>query len=393
MSKWKLVEANSDKRPNRTDHTLTWQQIAPLDPENSAAKDPSDHAYARVDVQILGDEPANYRTYIKIPEEFTRQQEQLSLSRTVFQIGKAALLLALVVCVLVIYFKHLRAEPAGTVPWRRLSVWAAGGCLAFLVSFLLGKGIPTLLMQYQTAIPLRMFFGIFSIGIFIITAVILGGLLLVFGLGWSFGARAFGAERIPVWLGMPGEYYRDAFWIALGGTAVVVGVKRFLGALDAWWPTLHRGLPAAFGGDFDAIYPAASVIGVAMWHSLFLTGTFALAASFLGAELRVRWLRLVLFFAVAAALVSDWGNTADFLKQFLASLLVLGIVVFGIRRVARFNLLGCFLVAASGALLAGAVGDVQPSRQVLPHPGVLDPGSPGSLVGMATGGLADGPNR
>ncbi len=355
LSKWKLVEANSDKRPNRTDHTLTWQQIAPLDPENSAAKDPSDHAYARVDVQILGDEPANYRTYIKIPEEFTRQQEQLSLSRTVFQIGKAALLLALVVCVLVIYFKHLRAEPAGTVPWRRLSVWAAGGCLAFLVSFLLGKGIPTLLMQYQTAIPLRMFFGIFSIGIFIITAVILGGLLLVFGLGWSFGARAFGAERIPVWLGMPGEYYRDAFWIALGGTAVVVGVKRFLGALDAWWPTLHRGLPAAFGGDFDAIYPAASVIGVAMWHSLFLTGTFALAASFLGAELRVRWLRLVLFFAVAAALVSDWGNTADFLKQFLASLLVLGIVVFGIRRVARFNLLGCFLVAASGALLAGAV--------------------------------------
>ena len=210
-------------------------------------------------------------------------------------------------------------------------------------------------MQYQTAIPLRMFFGIFSIGIFIVAAVILGGLLLVYGLGWSFGARAFGADRLPTWLGMPADYYRDAFWIALGGTAVLVGVKRFLGALDAWWPALHRGLPAAFGGDFDAIYPAASVIGGAIWHSLFLTGTFALAASFLGAELRVRWLRLVLFFAVAAALVSDWGNAADFLQQFLASLLILGIVVFGIRRVARFNLLGIFLVVASTASPAGAV--------------------------------------
>jgi hypothetical protein len=88
---------------------------------------------------------------------------------------------------------------------------------------------------------------------------------------------------------------------------------------------------------------------------LFLTGTFALAASFLGAELRVRWLRLILFFAVAAALISDWGNAADFLKQWSGSVLVLAIVAFGIRRVARFNLFGCFLAVASVSLLAGEV--------------------------------------
>ena len=71
-----------------------------------------------------------------------------------------------------------------------------------------------------------------------------------------------------------------------------------------------------------------------------------LGGAFLGAELRVRWLRLLLFFAVAAAVVTSWGSPADFLKQFLASAILLAVVVFGMRRVVRFNLLGLFLIVA-----------------------------------------------
>src|SRR6267143_1712895 len=89
LAAWKLVEANSEKRPKRTDHTLTWQQVEPLDAENAGAKDSADHAYARIDVQVLGDEPASYRTYVKIPEEFTRKQAELTLPRTLFVIGKS----------------------------------------------------------------------------------------------------------------------------------------------------------------------------------------------------------------------------------------------------------------------------------------------------------------
>jgi hypothetical protein len=241
------------------------------------------------------------------------------------------------------------------VPWRRLTFWGLCGAVAFLFSFLLGKGIPSLLMQYPTAISLHVFFGTAAIGIFILASLVLGGMVLLLGLAWSFATRAFGTERIPSWFGMPANYYRDAFWIAMGGTAVMIGLRRLLGGVDAWWPTLHREFPANFGQNFDAIYPAAAVLGGAIVRALFLTETFALAASFLGAELRVRWLRLVLFFAVAAALISDWGNAADFLKQWFGSVLVLGVVIFGIRRVARFNLLGCFLVVASVSLVAGEV--------------------------------------
>jgi membrane protease YdiL (CAAX protease family) len=355
LAAWKLVEANSDKRPKRTDHTLTWQQVEPLDAENVGAKDPADHAYARIDVQVLGDEPANYRTYVKIPEEFTRKQAELTLPRTLFVIGKYALFLGLAICILVFYFLRLRSQPAGIVPWRRLTLWGLAGGALFLGSFLLGKGIPALLMQYPTALSLRMFFATFGIGIFLITALISGGLVSLFGLAWSFGARAFGSEKIPTWLGMPADYYRDAFWIAVGGGGLLIGLRRLLGVLDVWWPTLHRELPASFGESFDALYPAAGIIGGALVRGLLLTGTFALAAAFLGAELRVRWLRLVLFITLAAALVSDWGSAGDFMKQFLTSLLIFGVVVFGFRRVVRFNLLGCLLAVVSVALLGGTM--------------------------------------
>ena len=355
LSGWKLVEANSEKRPNRTDHALTWQQDAPLDPESAGGKEASDHAYTRMDVQILGDEPANFRTYIKIPEEFTRKQQEQSLQRTLFTIGKFAVYLGLMVSLLIFYFRSLPSQPPGTVPWRRLMAWGSTGFVVFLFYFLLGKGIPGLLMEYPTAYALRLYFAIVALGIFLLAALILGGLMLMFGLGWAFGVKAFGPERLPTWMGMPGDYYRDAFWIALGGSGVLVAVKRLLLFADQWWPTLHRGLSASFGNSFDAIFPAATIIGAGILRALFLTGTFALAAAFLGAELRVRWLRLVLFLALAACQVSDWGSGGDFLKQFLGSVLVLGVVVLGIRNVVRFNLLGCFLVIAGTAFFSGAL--------------------------------------
>src|SRR5260370_15498907 len=82
VSKWPLVESNSDKRPHRTDHTLTWQQSAALDP--GAAGAAAEHAFARIELVVLGDEVTDYRTYIKIPDEWRRKQEETTLTRTVF---------------------------------------------------------------------------------------------------------------------------------------------------------------------------------------------------------------------------------------------------------------------------------------------------------------------
>jgi len=354
LSHWKLVDSTSVKRPNRTDHFLTWQQIEPLDPRNAGAKDSTDHAYTRMDLHILGDEPANYRTYIKIPEDFTRTQEEDTLGSILFVVAKFALGLALVVVVIVYFFKRLRSNPI-IVPWKRMVGWGLAGLVAFIVFFMIGKGLPALLMEYKTAVTLRMFLATGSIGLFIFCGLVVGGLALLFGLAWNFAAHAFGQEQIPTWLGMPAKYYRDAFWIALGGSALLLGMRRLIEAVVAHWPTLHRRYPAQFGNAFDAWYPAALIIGGAILYALVITGLIALISSFLGAELRVRWLRLLLFFVLAASSISSWGSTGDFLQQWAASTIVLGVIVFGIRRIARFNMLGWFLVIACTGLLSGAI--------------------------------------
>jgi membrane protease YdiL (CAAX protease family) len=355
LSGWKVVQAESDKRPNRTDTTLAWQQDTPLDPASSDPKDSSDHAYARMELKVLGDEPADFRTYIKIPEEFVRQQEEQTLARTLVFVGQVAVGLGLILAVLVLYFKGLR-QPSGSVPWRRLFAWGCVGVIGAAVGFFLGRGIPGLLSGYQTSMPIRLFFGTVGVGVFLLGAVALGILTLLFGLSWSFGARAFGEERLPTWFAMPANYYRDAFWIGLGGSAVLIGLRRTLDFVSAWWPTAHRELPADFGSFFDAIFPGAGLIGGTLFHGLFAVAILALGAAFIGAEMRARWLRLLLFFALAASLVFNWGSAADFFKQFLASMLLLAIVVFGIRTVVRFNILGLLLIVVCTALLGDAAG-------------------------------------
>jgi hypothetical protein len=72
--------------------------------------------------------------------------------------------------------------------------------------------------------------------------------------------------------------------------------------------------------------------------------------------MRPQWLRFLLFLLGVLWLTdSSWGNGADFAKQFLAAAILLGVIVFGIRRVVRFNVLGCLLVVALLALLSAAV--------------------------------------
>jgi len=357
LNGWNLVEASSEKHPNRTDHTLTWQQNVPLDSDRSGAKDSADHAYVRMSLQVLGDEPADYRTYIKIPEEFQRKLGEQTVARTLLTVGQVCVGIGLTIGVLVFFFKRLHVQPAIPVPWRRMFKWGLVGLGGFIVSSLFGNRIPTLLANYPTTVPLRFVFGSAAIGIFLGGALLLGALTVLFGLAWSFAARTFGEEQLPSWLDMPADYYRDAFWIGLGGSGLLIGLRYLLDFASAWWPTLHRGLPAGFGGNYDAIFPGVGVIGGTILHALLITAILALGGAFLGAELRVRWLRLVLFLAVAASFVLSYGSAADFLKQFLFSAILLAVVVFGIRRVVRFNLLGLFLVAACTALL-GAAGEL-----------------------------------
>jgi hypothetical protein len=72
---------------------------------------------------------------------------------------------------------------------------------------------------------------------------------------------------------------------------------------------------------------------------------------------------LTFLLATLALMPGNWGSAADFAKQWIAELILLSVLVFGVRYVMRFNVLGCFLVVALTALVpAGGELVRQPDR-------------------------------
>ncbi|MGC1605504.1 MAG: CPBP family intramembrane glutamic endopeptidase [Candidatus Acidiferrum sp.] len=356
LAGWSLVDSNSDKRPHRIDHTLTWQENAALDDGSALPADSANHAHARIDLDILGNEPANYRTYIKIPDEWRRKQEERTFFRTVYSIAIPILLFGgLGITAIILFFKNLRSEAMGAVPWRRLLLWSGWGLVSYVLIVGFGNRIQFFLNAYQTAIPLKTMMGGFAIAVLIGAVFYAGGLALLFGIASYFSNRAFGTERLPAGTRMPGVYYRDALWVGLCGTAGFLGLRRLIEFASLHLPTVHRSYPSSFGQYFDAVLPTGSIFGGALISGLFYAGFIGFLAAFVTGTLRARWLRFLFFLLGALFLTgSAWGNGADFAKQFLAEAILLAVIVFAVRRIIRFNVLGYLLVVACITLLGGA---------------------------------------
>jgi hypothetical protein len=356
LKAWTLVESSSEKKPHRIDHSLTWQQNAPLDAGAASASGAADHAYARIDVEVLGDEVANYRTYIKIPDEWVRKQKELTPLRTVVNYVIPGLFFAgLGMAGLIVFLKNLKSEAARAIPWKRIGLWALWGLCGFLLVFAFGNFITNRLDEYDTSNPLKFTYALIAIGVLFGATFAFGAIALLFGMAWFYAARTFGEEQLSGWLGMPANYYRDAFCLGLGGSAALLGLQRLLAAASPLCPTVHRALPASLGQAFDAMLPAVSFAGGALQHGLRLTGIVVAVAAFVAGQVRRPGMRILLLLIGALSVTpGNWGSPADLAKQFLTQLILLSVVVLGVRWVMRFNILGCFLVAAGTSLLGGA---------------------------------------
>jgi hypothetical protein len=356
LKNWNLVESDSDKRPHRIDHMLTWEQKEPLDSSQAASSNAKDTAHARIEIKVLGDEVSNYRTYIKIPDDWRHEQEKLSFSRTLLTyLIPILFFVGLSITALILLLKNLKSDAARSIPWRRIVSWSVWSLVGFVLTFGLGGSMQTILNQYDTATPFKFTTVVVAASAFFGAGFSLGSIAVLLGMAWYFAARAFGDERLPGASRKPAEYYRDALWIGLGGAGGLLALQRVLTFVSSLWPTIHRSLPASFGQDFDAILPAGAVLGGTLTHGLFMTGVVAAVAAFIAAQIRQTWLRVLLLLGGALALVGGgWGDPADFGKQFLARLILLGVLAFGVQYVMRFNILGCFLVVAGTSLFGGA---------------------------------------
>jgi hypothetical protein len=353
FSHWSLVDADAEKRPHRVDYTLTWQEKDALDQAAPAAGGETDQAHARIEIQVLGDEATSYRTYIKIPEEWKRSREKLTIERIALPYGLRGFVgLGLGLAAMITFLRNLKTEAARKIPWRRLCLWSAWLLAALLATFLLGGS--RLLSLYDTSIPFKIEMASLGIGMLIFSALYFGAVVLLFGMAYYFASSAFAADELPGWIGMPGNYYRDALLIGSGGALGLLALSRGLQALAAAWPTAHRTFEASFGTDLDAILPGPLFLASGIQRGILLTAAIFLIGAFIAARVRQTSVRGVLFLLGTAALVSgNWGSGADFAQMFGMKLVVLGVIVAGVRWVARLNLLGYFLAAVLMTAISG----------------------------------------
>ena len=245
LANWSLVESKSDKRPRRVDHTLTWKKSWALGSGAEGKSDPNASAHARIELQVLGDEVANYRTYVKIPDDWRRQQAELTLPRVMLSIVLPFLILGgLAVSVVIVFLKNLRSDEARSIPWRRIGGWGLWGLLAYVMLFAFGDRIANFLNAYQTAIPFKTMLVGIGIGAVLGAAVYFAGITLVFGMSWYFAKRAFGEEQLPGWSGMPlGVLPRRAVdWVGrCGGAGGIEPAGGNRGGTLAYGASGHRG--------------------------------------------------------------------------------------------------------------------------------------------------------
>jgi hypothetical protein len=122
-------------------------------------------------------------------------------------------------------------------------------------------------------------------------------------------------------------------------------------------PGAQAGAAASFGSNLDAFLPSAALVGSALRSGLALTAILATIAGFLAGVIRPRWLRacVVALGAVAfGGFVANWHDPMDVAKKMVIAAIWIGVIDVAVRYVARFNVLGYFLVVAGLFLLGGA---------------------------------------
>lgn len=172
-----FVEATSEKRPHRTDHTFTWK-LTGFEVHG---------ADYRVQVGVSGDAVASYAEFLKVPDTWQRDYRTLrSKNETAGDVDSMLLLLTVLAMVVVLVLKIRR----GDVRWRAAAI--LGGSVGTLLCLSQLNNLPSALFAYDTTT---------SFGGFVLRRVLLAvgaglGAGVVIGL-FAASAETLYRERFP----------------------------------------------------------------------------------------------------------------------------------------------------------------------------------------------------
>ena len=330
----RLVSANEEKRPARTDWTFTW-----ADPRTDVGKG----GEARTVIALSGDEPAANGRYVFVPEDWTRADQERSNRAQII-----ALLGGLVFAV-----AGLAGVVVGVVSWTRRRCDVRALALVFAITAVVtlaqaANNLPSLQMSLQTAEPL------WSQWLTRVLGAVAGGLVgaLLFGLlagvaAWGARAAPRGAlaGRLPPWA------------MGVAAALLVVGVQTALGALapqraPTWPPLPQSQVSMLLGG-------ALTGVNFIMYAGAGLFVVYLVARLTHGFSRRA-WLGvgLVVLLQCASSLAQSGGQYVTALVAGVAGGLTGGAVLwwvlrYDMRMVPPYLATGTILAAAARAAQAG----------------------------------------
>ncbi|MDW8355672.1 MAG: hypothetical protein RMK57_14200, partial [Bryobacterales bacterium] len=276
-------------------------------------------ARARVSLAVVGDEPSEYRRYLKLPEEWLRQFERPRLASAVFPgaIGAAALWL------LVVFVRRLGERSPEGIPvhhyhWR---AYVGGGALAAAAAACSAANRwPERLTGYDTAQPFENYQVEWLLGRLSTVALMGFGVFVALLAADVFLQRALGDRRLPPFS------FRRALALCLlmvgGGSAVgwlwehVPGPRRFL-------PLWELPAPAS-------LIPGVTALAQSLLSAIWLVCALTVAVSAFVRIERPHARKMLLTLApliVAASRSETWTQGAFWAAVAAAALWVVAVVV------------------------------------------------------------------
>jgi len=320
-----FLDVQSEKRPNRTDHTFTWKE------KELNIKD----ATYRMRVRINGDEVAGYSEFLKVPDKWKRSYQKLrSLNETASLVASLFMVL-IVMGILVVFLRRIRNKD---IKWRT-ALWF--GLICFVLVFLaLMNVLPVTQFAYKTTD---------SYGSFLISKI-LQNLLLAIGAGVFIFLLTASAE--PLYR----EHYKDKISLTRLFTWNGIRTKRFFKTLILGftltffffaYQTIFYLLAERFGAWAPADIPYSDLLNTAIpWVFVLLVGFFpAVSEEFMFRMFAIpffkKYLKLGAFLAVVlSAFIWGFGHANYPNQPFFIRGLEVGIVgiIVGIIFI-RFNIL------------------------------------------------------
>jgi hypothetical protein len=187
---YERVEASSEKRKNRTDHTFVWKkkgyEITWKEDEEAGV------GTLRIGVDVWGDQIGSFNHFFKVPEKFQRDYDKaISTGQLLGVISFAFMVLIFfgAIAIVIVKFK------AGDIRWKLALIFGITISVLWIAMHL--NSIPMIKAAYPTQMGYGTFTGIQLVVAFII-ALVYGLLILLTGAGGDSITREIYPKSISV---------------------------------------------------------------------------------------------------------------------------------------------------------------------------------------------------